>query len=181
MIIPGKIPYVKKANISVEISAGVMIDQKNWVPAADHKTVFGKSYAEPYSSLVASIIVDDVLLLESSVELPVKLNYDFRDSEETTSHYLKIIARGFDEKFCCYVDGIGDVSPMIKIESIQIENLNMMLTMEDSGKCFYDNSPKAMSIPSTFIGQNGYQLLEFKTPIYPWLLDNERKPEYYYL
>jgi hypothetical protein len=181
MIIPGKIPYIKKARLNIEISAGVMIDQEKWIPATDHDIFFGDSYAKPYDSLTVSITLDGNLLLESNVNSLVKLNHEFTDSEETTSRCLKIIVKGFDEKFCCYVDGIGEVSPMIKIDSFQIENLNMMLTMEDSGKCFYDDSPTDESVPSMVIGQNGFQVLEFTTPIYPWLLANERKPEYYYL
>ena len=33
---------------------------------------------------------------------------------------------------------------------------------------------------SEYMGQVGYQSLQFTTPIYPWLIANERKDTYYY-
>jgi hypothetical protein len=49
--------------------------------------------------------------------------------------------------------------------------------MEDSGECQLDGEP---AVPSEYMGQVGYQSLKFTTPIYPWLLANERKDTYYY-
>jgi hypothetical protein len=66
---------------------------------------------------------------------------------------------------------------MLHIQSICIEGLNMRLTMENIGKCELDGQ---VAIPSEYMGQVGYQSLQFSTPIYPWLLANERKDSYYY-
>ena len=66
---------------------------------------------------------------------------------------------------------------MLHIHRICIEGLDMRLTMEDSGTCELDGEP---AVPSEYMGQVGYQSLKFTTPIYPWLLANERKDTYYY-
>jgi hypothetical protein len=65
---------------------------------------------------------------------------------------------------------------MLHLHIIRIEGLNMRLTMEDSGTCQLDGET---AIPSEYMGQVGYQSLKFNTPIYHWLLKNERKPSYY--
>ena len=66
---------------------------------------------------------------------------------------------------------------MLHIHRICIEGLDMRLTMEDSGTCELDGEP---AVPSEYMGQVGYQSLQFTTPIYPWLMANERKDTYYY-
>ena len=175
-----KIPYIKTATLDIVLTAGAMVDNHQWIPAHEHHSHFNLTYPAPYRFLSVKINLNDQLLGDSQMDKPVTLHHNFLDCKEPTSYCLKIVTQGFDEKFCHYVDGVGEVSPMIKIESIQIENLNMLHTMEDSGKCAYSGDPDSVSVPSVFIGQNGYQLLDFATPIYPWLLSNERKATYYY-
>ena len=66
---------------------------------------------------------------------------------------------------------------MLHIRSISIEGLCMRLTIMDSGTCKQNNEH---AVPSEYMGQVGYQSLKFTTPIYPWLLANERDNTYYY-
>lgn len=87
-------------------------------------------------------------------------------SDDPAEHELRIEVRG------------KPTGAMLHIHSIQIEGLNMRLTMEDSGECYFGNEK---AVPSEHMGQVGYQSLKFTTPIYPWLLANERKDTYYYL
>lgn len=85
--------------------------------------------------------------------------------EGPVEHELRIEVRG------------RPTGAMLHIHSIRIEGLDMRLTMEDSGTCELDGEP---AIPSEYMGQVGYQSLKFTTPIYPWLMANERKDTYYY-
>lgn len=112
------------------------------------------------------IIVDGQVAVTKQLSTNVT-NFEYRisDTEEITEHELRIEVRGKPS------------GAMLHIHKIAIEGLNMRLTMEDSGTCQLDNKS---AVPSEFMGQVGYQSLKFTTPIYPWLLANERKDSYYY-
>ena len=112
------------------------------------------------------IIVDGQVAVTKQLSTNVT-NFEYRisDTEEITEHELRIEVRGKPS------------GAMLHIHKIAIEGLNMRLTMEDSGTCQPDNKS---AVPSEFMGQVGYQSLKFTTPIYPWLLANERKDSYYY-
>lgn len=109
------------------------------------------------------IVLDSRIILSQILTTEViKLIHLFDD--EPGEHELRIVFRGSSQ------------GAMLHIHHIRIEGLNMRLTMEDSGTCVMDG---IAHVPSEFMGQPGYQSLKFTTPIYPWLLANERKPTYY--
>jgi hypothetical protein len=124
------------------------------------------SGTENAPEISVAIIVDNnvIALIPLSTEV-YKFEYNIIDSDEITEHEFCIELRGDPQ-------GI-----MLHIHKIQIEGLDMRLTMEDSGTCVMNNIPH---VPSEYMGQEGYQSLRFTTPIYPWLLANERKDTYYY-
>jgi hypothetical protein len=94
-----------------------------------------------------------------------KFECQIPDSNETIEHELRIEVRG------------RPTGAMLHVHNILIEGLDMRLTMEDSGTSELGGEP---SVASEYMGQVGYQSLKFTTPIYPWLLANERKDTYYY-
>ena len=100
-------------------------------------------------------------------------------SQPLTAEVTKLIHLIDDEpgehELCIALNG-EPKGEMLHIHHIRIEGLNMRLTMEDSGTCVMNGQPH---IPSEYMGQVGFQSLKFTTPIYPWLLANERKPTYY--
>ena len=113
--------------------------------------------------IVIEIVLDDRKILSQPLTTKVsKLCYMLDD--EPGEHELRISLKGNPQ------------GAMLCIHSILIEGLNMRMTMEDSGTCVMNNVPH---VPSEYMGQVGYQSLKFTTPIYPWLLANERKPTYY--
>ena len=69
---------------------------------------------------------------------------------------------------------------MLKIDHVWIEDLCMRKTLEDSGICIFYQRPSEVNIPSEHMGEPGEQILKFSTPIYPWLLANEKYFNYYY-
>lgn len=114
-------------------------------------------------NLEVDIILDGCVLLTQTLTTTItKFSHMF--SDEPGEHEFCISLRG------------NPTGAMLHIQSIRIEGLNLRLTMEDSGTCVMNNVPH---IPSEYMGQAGYQSLKFTTPIYPWLLENERKPDYY--
>lgn len=109
------------------------------------------------------IVLDDRVILTQPLTTAVtKLRHLFDD--EAGDHELRIVVKGNPQ------------GAMLYISQVRIEGLNMRATFENSGTCIMNNVPH---VPSEYMGQVGYQSLKFTTPIYPWLLENERKPDYY--
>jgi len=179
MIIPGKIPYIKKATFKIMCSAGTMIDQHEWIPRINHSMRFGNQYPEPYKDLQISIELDNNVLFQSQLDQQIEFEHMFEDSESINEHVLKISLNGLNDSHRVYLDHVGDLAPMMRIEGIWIEQLSMRLVLEDHGQCFYDDASDPQ-IPSEFVGQNGTQVLKFSTPIYPWLMSVQKKPDYFY-
>ena len=118
------------------------------------------------SAMLVAILIDNEVMLMKQLSTDVtKFEYNIPDNKETTDHEFRIEVRGKPS------------GAMLRIHRIQIEGLNLRLTMEDSGDCWFGEE---QAIPSEYMGQVGYQSLKFTTPIYPWLLANERKDTYYY-
>jgi hypothetical protein len=112
------------------------------------------------------ILIDNKIVTTKQLSTDItKFECHIPDSDETIEHELRIEVRG------------KPAGAMLRVHDILIEGLDMRLTMEDSGTCELDGEP---SVASEYMGQVGYQSLKFTTPIYPWLLANERKDTYYY-
>ena len=121
--------------------------------------------AEEYEMFV-SILIDDKIVITKQLSTEItSFRYNIPDSDHTIEHELRIEISG------------RPMGAMLHIHSISIEGLCMRLTMLDSGTCKQNGEP---SVPTELMGQVGYQSLKFTTPIYPWLLANERKDTYYY-
>jgi hypothetical protein len=117
-------------------------------------------------AMEVSIVVDDKVMLTKTLSTDVtKFECRIPDSNETEQHEFRIELRG------------KPTGAMLQIRRISIEGLDLRLTMEDSGTSELGGEP---SVASEYMGQVGYQSLRFTTPIYPWLLANERKDTYYY-
>ena len=115
------------------------------------------------NNITVEILLDERVVLSQLLTTEVtKLLHMFDD--EPGERELRIVLKGTPQ------------GAMLHVHHIRIEGLNLRLTMEDSGTCIMNNVPH---IPSEYMGQAGYQSLKFSTPIYPWLLENERKPDYY--
>jgi len=125
---------------------------------------FSGTAADP--AMFVLIVVDDKVLMTKQLSADTtKFEYQLPDHENPAEHELRIEVRG------------KPTGSMLHIHSICIEGLDMRLTIEDSGTCKLDGEP---AVPSEYMGQVGYQSLQFTTPIYPWLIANERKDTYYY-
>jgi hypothetical protein len=117
-------------------------------------------------AMEVSIVVDSKVMLTKTLSTDVtKFECRIPDSNETEQHEFRIELRG------------KPTGAMLQIRRISIEGLDLRLTMEDSGTSELGGEP---SVASEYMGQVGYQSLRFTTPIYPWLLANERKDTYYY-
>jgi len=181
LTIPGKIPYVKRASLKLAISAGIMIDQQDWVPITEHHNKFGNKYAEPYESIVVTVTLDDCVLAQQNMQQPLNLECEFLDTSDYTEHCLTITVEGFDLKFYDHVQGIGSPYPMIRIDTLSIEDLSMLQLIQDldTRVSYQDSNTVETSVMPLYMGSRSYQTLKFSTPIYVWLLDNDMRFGYY--
>ena len=116
--------------------------------------------------MFVSILIDDKIVITKQLSTETtRFKYNMPDSDQTIEHELRIELGGLP------------MGAMFRIHSIRIEGLCMELTMNDSGTSKQNGEP---AVPCEYMGQVGYQSLRFTTPIYPWLLANERNDTYYY-
>ena len=117
-------------------------------------------------AMVVGISIDGKIIITQPLSTDtITFEHSILDHTQTAEHELRIEIGGQTS------------GARLRIHYIRIEGLDMRLTMEDSGTCELDGEP---AVPSEYMGQVGYQSLKFTTPIYPWLLANERKDTYYY-
>jgi hypothetical protein len=174
--IPGKIQYDKRINVSVSIAVGTMLmDTQTWVPGGS------SLFEENFSNWKVDVELDGAVMASHTFLTPdMDVYFDFPDTDELTSHTISVKFSGKDPVENTTIENFGEGNPMWIIKKIQIEKLNMFQTFEDVGKCICYDSPDIVQVPSKFMGSNGYHQLEFTTPMYHWLLDNEKESMYYY-
>ena len=168
------------ACIKIEFSAGTMIDCSTWIPASSHNQCYQDLFDISYDDLVVQISLSDQILFEQSVGTGVTtFSYNMIDSSQLELKQLKIQLKGINSNHHQHVLGKGDVAVMLRIHNVWLEELSLRQVLENLGTCFNDLLPATSSMPSEFMGINGYQLLEFTTPVYRWLLDQHVKFSYY--
>jgi hypothetical protein len=153
-IFDGKTAYFKTAVLEIEFSATSQDPAAQVHIVIDNQVMLTKKFST------------DVTKFEYDIPEPKTVyGNDILSETDITEHELRIEVSG------------RPTGAQLRIHSIRIEGLCMRLTMEDSGTCELDGES---AVPSEYMGQVGYQSLRFTTPIYPWLLANERKDTYYY-
>lgn len=163
----GKVNYIKKAVLDIELSAGVMLDHDTWICAKDHTKYFQDQLTSHYDQLKILVELDGEVLIDQHVDTDtIRLHHEFLDSEIQTQHVLKIAVQGFSPEFNqSYQD--KDAYVMIRLNNISIENLTMQYMLDQTGQYIHGNQ---VSNASQYMGHNGHCVFEFETPIYKWLL-----------
>ena len=155
---PGKIDYIKTASLDIHLETGHMIDFKQWVPSVQ--------------KCIIKIMLNDTVLHHGDINGQIKIAHKFLDLDNST-YDLQIVIEEIAHGFNC--DNLW-ASPMLHIQGVWIENLNLGLAFEEYGKCHYATHPD-ITTPSNFIGNVGVQSLQFTTPIYSWLLSIDTYPD----
>ena len=165
-ILAGKVAYVKRASLDIVFSFGNIVNHTQWIPA-------GQDF---HKDLKVEIYLDNQLLLsQMSDDQTHQFHYEFEDSSVLTQRELRIGCNGFTTKHF----PVFEIVPMLYIQSVCIEGLNMHQTILDHAQGVYTEDAFRDQDAYPRIGHNGYLKLKFCTPIYPWLLDNEQDNSYY--
>ena len=148
----------------MDIYSTILDDKIPYQKTALLKIEFSGTCNDP--AMVVGISIDGKIIITQPLSTDtITFEHSILDHTQTAEHELRIEIGGQTS------------GARLRIHYIRIEGLDMRLTMEDSGTCELDGEP---AVPSEYMGQVGYQSLKFTTPIYPWLLANERKDTYYY-
>lgn len=148
----------------MSIYSSILDGKKPYQKTALLEIEFSGTATDPVMTVAILIDGKEIMVQRLSTDT-TQFEHAIPDHAETVEHELRIEVRG------------RPTGAMLHLHSVRIEGLDMRLTMEDSGTCELDGKP---AVPSEYMGQVGYQSLRFATPIYPWLLANERKGTYYY-
>jgi hypothetical protein len=155
--------------IVLSIYSNILDDKIPYEKTALLEIQFSCTRSTPLMSVVISVDKKNIIVQPFSTEVT-------QLSHKVPEPHNNSVEPPQEHELCIEVRGEA-TGAMLHIHSIRIEGLCMRLTMEDSGTCELDGEP---AVPSEYMGQVGYQRLKFMTPIYPWLLANERKDTYYY-
>lgn len=167
MFIPGKIPYIKTVSLDIQLEAGSTVNYGHWIPYSQHADA--ENYC-PYN-FKFKIIFDDQILFDRYMSTePVSIHHNFVDTNDTVDHKLSFVLTNLNETHVLY-------SPMLRIH-VWIEGLNLTRYLCDHGTgVYYDFSDE--SYIAGDMGRNGEQSIVLRTPIYPWLLENDQGSDYY--
>ena len=159
-----KLSLEKNTETALDIYSTILDDKIPYQKTALLKIEFSGTCNDP--AMVVGISIDGKIIITQPLSTDtITFEHSILDHTQTAEHELRIEIGGQTS------------GARLRIHYIRIEGLDMRLTMEDSGTCELDGEP---AVPSEYMGQVGYQSLKFTTPIYPWLLANERKDTYYY-
>lgn len=150
------------ANTSVGIELGVMIEQHTW--CAQHDFPGGHF---DFDTIKISVTVDQ----EPSTLINGHTDIKIRDGQNLTHHTLCLTIQGLDHSHHKFIENIGDCAVMTKLTKLTIENVCIKSALEKLAHGL--DIDQHIFVPSEFLGVNGAWHLEFYTPIYQWLLDNQ--------
>lgn len=156
--------------LDIELEVGCMINLTKWIPASQPHQTHGSELS--YQHMTVSVALNDVVLLDQNINNQTAIHHQFVDRNPGT-YKLQIELNGDFERFK-QVSNSLTVYPMLRIKGIWIEGLSMHNSWKNSwfGEDATESGTEFMSGP-------GVQTLVFNTPIYQWLLQHERKFNYF--
>jgi hypothetical protein len=98
------------------------------------------------------------------------LNHNFTFSKKAVSNILEFKISGFSNEHMLLLKNQMGARPAIKIDVIDIENVDILPVFAELSKFYFDSS---VSIGDKVFICNGSSRLVFETPIYKWLLKHK--------
>lgn len=125
------------------------------------------------------IVLDNKLCYQGAVSAPLFTVYFYHDLEYNQSHRLQIVRSGKDDSQCQMVDGKFQ-DQMLILEHVEVDGVdwhNIVLSRswyEPRYSPSYQpgHTLETHIIGETWFGHNGTWCLEFKSPVWQWLIED---------
>lgn len=170
-----KIPYIPTWRLDLTIEPGIMVNYETWILARDYNKNAGQNFIPAWDEMFIEVFYDNVALLEKQAlsQNNIIISCDLLDDTKNTDHVLKIVLSGKIDDHSFIYDNKTEATTMIRVQ-INIEDLPINFCLGDT-HVFTSESTGDTRQWSEFIGENGKQLVEIKTPIYQWLIQHEQQ------
>lgn len=160
---PGKKIQQPTWNLKVCIGAGSM-QRNTWTPLTDSSRLLDTNMC------VQIWLGSQCLINQRITNDPINLSHDVVDQGPARQE-LKIVLAG---KSATKMD--SDL--MLQLD-IAVENLSIMPILDTHGQYVIDGTGEH-KIPGEYLGENGEVTLSIYTPIYVWLLQNQKSIRQFY-
>lgn len=164
-IIDNKIKYEKKFSIDLTVESIYTVDYGDWI-----NRTLQDDFDVPWNSLNLTVDIDGLLLYQGTVGIDgAHLHYDMLDTNETQQHSIKVVVSGFAPAHSFFHNG-REINAQLVISQFKIEHLDLIPLISPEGIKILDNQPQADADSHELLRGDQSQIMNFSTPIYPWLL-----------
>ena len=173
-IIDNKIKYEKKFSVDLTIESVYTIDYGNWINRS-----LQDDFDIPWNSLNLTVDIDGFILYQDTVDINgAQLHYDMLDTNETQQHSIKVVVSGFTPAHSFFHNG-REINAQLVISQFKIEHLDLIPLISLEGIKIFDNQSQSDSGSHELLRGDQLQILNFSTPIYPWLLSKFSKIDHH--
>jgi hypothetical protein len=165
-IFDNKTKHEERFSIDLTVKSGYTIDYSDWIerPFRDEFDDYGTCLNAmiPWDLLKLTVSIDSFVLYQGAINIEgIQLHHDMLNSDITQQHSLTIAVAGFTSEHFLLHNG-QEINTQVLISEFKIENLDLIPFVTKEGIKIFDK-------------QSGWhpdylQVLNFTTPIYPWLL-----------
>lgn len=149
-------------NLTVLIEPGASVNATDWKPGQ------GSDHYE-HHNIVVEILLGNSCLLKTRLDTKkLVFSKNIADTCDPQRQNLTVRLSGKPEN----PDLKDNNHVAIKID-VLVENLSIIPVFETHG-CFIADSNSERKIAGELIGENGQQVIEIYTPIYVWLVQNQK-------
>jgi hypothetical protein len=165
-MLDNKTNYEKRFDINLTITSGYTVDYGKWIDRLDASAEFDI----PWDLLKLTVAIDDVVLYQGTVDCDgVHLHHEMLDTDQPQQHRLTVAVDGFSPAHSFLHQG-QEINAQLLISQFQIENLDLISVISADGVKIFDGHSDSNPVSHEMLRSNHAQILDFTTPIYPWLL-----------
>lgn len=164
-IFDNKRKFERTISIDLAIQSGYTVDYGNWINRSDNN-----EFDIPWHLLEITVSIDDTVLYKGPVDINgVVLNHVMPDSEELQQHKITIAVSGFTSAHSFLHNG-QEINAQLLISQFKIEHLDLVPLISQEGTKIFEERSGWKSDSHELLRGDHLQILNFSTPIYPWLL-----------
>ena len=143
----------KTVELSMRMSMGKLTGQ-----------IWNTTFSDRWRTVITTVQLNQQEIFSGVITEPLKLVWSFEDTKDLQAHQLTVTVQGLDQ--------LAEKNVMISMTDFTIEHLPLSKVIECTGT--YLDSTQHINIAGEFMGKDGQTTIPFSTPIYRWLVDNQK-------